>query len=265
MEYAFIAGSESGLAREAIRILREKGYYVFSADIAYKELREEEGRSYIPLDVTDDDSIIRMASYVSSRTDVLHLSSSFAGIVTLGSLIEMPIDALDRIMSINCLSQYKINNVLFPLLEKGKGRIITISSEYGKLDALPIHGFYGISKHALEMYNDSLRRELQKNDVSVVCIRPGAFRTSMQAGIEGAFDALITETKRYKRILTRMRFLLSGELKKAKPVEIFGRTFKKAAFSKYPRRYYRVHNSFPMKILSALPASLQDFIFRLFL
>lgn len=265
MKYAFIAGSESGLAKEAIRILKNEGYYIFSADIAYKELSEEPMRSYIPLDVTNNDSIIAASGYVKSKTDSLSLVSSFAGIVTLGSLVELPIDALDRIMSINCTSQYRINNQLFPLLMKGKGRIITISSEYGVLDALPIHGFYGISKHALEMYNDSLRRETQKSGVKVVCIRPGAFKTSMQQGIERSFDKLVEETVMYKKILTKMRFLMKGELDKAKPVEVFGRTFKKALLSKRPKRYFRVHNSFLMKILSALPSFMQDWVFRFFL
>lgn len=265
MKYAFIAGSESGLAREAIRILIEEGYYILSADIAYKELVEEQGRSYIPLNVTSDESIISACEYVKSKTDELGLVSSFAGIVTLGSLVELPLDALDRIMTINCLCQYKINNLLFPLLMKGRGRIVTISSEYGVLDALPIHGFYGISKHALEAYNDSLRRETQKSGVKVICIRPGAFKTSMQASIETSFDRLIMETEMYKRILTKMKFLMKGELEKAKDPHVFGRTFRKAVFSKKPRIYYSVNNSFPMKLLSALPASLQDKVFRFFL
>ena len=265
MKHAFIAGAESGLAREAIRILSEEGYYIFSADLAYKELSESEGRSYIPIDVTDDDSILKAIEFVKSRTSSLDIVSSFAGIVTLGSLVELELDALDRIMSINCLSQYKINNLLFPLLLKARGRIITITSEYGVLDALPIHGFYGITKHALEIYNDSLRRELQKSGVSVVCIRPGAFKTAMQEGIGTEFDKLIERTRLYKRILQRMRFLMERELKKAKDVSLFGKVFRKAALSSRPKKHYKVHNSMAMKILSALPSSLQDFIFRLFL
>ena len=265
MKYAFIAGAESGLAKEAIRILEAEGFYIFAADIAYSELVENDMHSFIPIDVTSNDSIIAVSEYVKTKTDELSVVASFAGIVTLGSLVELPIDALDRIMSINCTSQYKINNQLFPLLMKGKGRIITISSEYGVLDALPIHGFYGISKHALEMYSDSLRRETQKSGVKVVCIRPGAFKTSMQQGIESSFDKLLAETVMYKKILTKMRFLMKGELDKAKPVEVFGKTFKKALLAKRPKRYYRVHNSLLMKILSVLPPFMQDWVFRFFL
>lgn len=265
MKYAFIAGSESGLAKAAIKRIENRGYFIFASDISYKEIECFEKRVNIPIDLTDDESIRSALEYVRTRTDSLDLISSFAGIVTLGSFVELDMDALDRIIAINCLAPYKLNNVFFPLLENAKGRIVIISSEYGKLDALPIHGYYGVAKHALEVYGDSLRRELQKSGVKVAILRPGAFRTAMQGGIEKQFDKLINETVRYKRILTLMRGLVVGELKKAKDPEVFASVFEKAAFSPRPRRYYRVNNSIKMKLLSVLPSFIQDWIFRLFL
>ena len=57
---------------------------------------------------------------------------------------------------------------------------------------------------------------------------------------------------------------MTGELDKAKDTKYFVKTFKKAAFKKKPKKYYNVGNSFKMKILSALPSGLQDFIFKIF-
>lgn len=265
MKYAFIAGAESGLAKAAINRLENKGYFIFASDIAYKEIECFERRVNIPIDLTDDESIKAALEYVKTKTETIDLIASFAGIVTLGSFVELDMDALDRIIAINCLAPYKLNNVFFPLLEKAGGRIILISSEYGKLDALPIHGYYGVAKHALEVYGDSLRRELQKTGVKVAILRPGAFKTAMQGGIEKQFDWLLKETIRYKRILTLMRGLVVGELKKAKDPEVFASVFERAAFSPHPRRYYRVNNSIKMKLLSILPAPMQDWVFRLFL
>ena len=58
---------------------------------------------------------------------------------------------------------------------------------------MPFHGFYPLSKHALEVYNDSLRRELSSLGIKVVIIRPGAFKTSMQGGIINQFENLVSQ------------------------------------------------------------------------
>ena len=264
MKYALIAGSESGLAKAAIDTF-DSDWFLFCADIAYRETELSLDRMNIPLDVTSNESLIHLGDVIAERTDRLDIVTCFAGIVTLGSMVELPLDTMDRIMSVNFLSQFKINNIMFPFLQEAGGRVITISSEYGVLDALPIHGYYGVSKHAVEAYSDSLRRELQKSGVKVTAIRPGAFKTQMQGGITRQFDTLLEETKMYKRILTLLRGLMLGELEKAKDPSVFADTFRKAAFSEKPRRYYRVNNSFKMKLLSALPPSWQDFIYRIFL
>lgn len=262
--YALIAGSESGLAKAAIATFPDC-YHVFCADIRYSQVREVGNRTEIPVDITDQASLERAYSIIASRTCRLDVVSCFAGIVTLGSFVELPPSAMERIMDINFFAQVRINKIFFPLLENAGGRIITISSEYGRLDALPIHGYYGISKHALEAYNDSLRRELLKSGVKVVMIRPGAFRTNMQAGIARQFEDLLASTRRYKRILTRMNFLMAGELARARDPAIFGRVFAKAAFSRHPGRYHNVKNSLRMRLLSSLPSAIQDMVFRFFL
>ena len=177
----------------------------------------------------------------------------------------MPINTLDKIMAINLLGTYKVNATFFPLVKEASGRIINISSEYGKICGIPFHGYYGISKHAIETYNDSLRRELLSSGVKVVCIRPGAFKTKMQAGVTSQFDEMVKNTKMYKTPLEKMQKMMVDELEKAKPAEIFAKTFIKAVTSKKPKRYYKTNNSFKMKMLSKLPVGMQDWAFYKFL
>lgn len=263
-KFAVISGGSSGLAECSINLLRENGYIVFSLDISYKEIKEKDGLYEIPCDITNNNSLLEAKEYISSITDHVDLIANFAGIVILGSLIESGLDDLNKIMNVNLIGTYKVNNIFFEFVAKCKGRIINISSEYGLLDAIPFHTFYPISKHAIEVYNDGLRRELQFHGVKVIAIRPGAFKTKMQGGIQKQFDTLVNETVYYKDSLKKMQFIMTGELDKAKPVRKFVKTFKKAAFKKNPKKYYNVGNSFKMKLLSALPSSLQDLIFRHF-
>ena len=264
MKYAFIGGAASGLAQASIKQLTALGFTVFCADIAFKENKKEGNLHYIKMDITKDEDIISARNYVAKITDKLDVVSNFAGIVTLGSLIELPINTLDRIMAINLLGTYKINAVFYPFVKKAGGRIINISSEYGKITGLPFHGYYGISKHALETYNESLRRELASSGIKVICIRPGAFKTNMQAGVTKQFDDMVANTELYKAELTKMQGMMTGEHKKAKPAEIFAKTFIKAVASKHPKKYYKVNNSFKMKLLNCMPSCMQDGVFKSF-
>ena len=62
-----------------------------------------------------------------------------------------------------------------------------------------------------------------------------------------------------------MKKLMVDELEKAKPAEIFAKTFIKAATTKKPKRYYKTNNSFKMKMLTKLPTCMQDWGFYKFL
>lgn len=265
MKYGVIAGSNSGLATATRKKLVEDGYTLFCGDIAYSTIKVEGNEHFVPLDVTDNTSLISFRNYVLSFTQSISFISSFCGIVTLGSFVELDLSSLERIMKINLNAPFALNNLFFPLLEKEGGRIINISSEYARIPAFPIHGYYPLSKHALDFYNDSLRRELNRSKVKVIAIRPGAFKTNMQGGIEESFTFLFNNTKRYKSFLNRLKPLMDGELKKAKDASVFASTYMKALKAKKPKRYYNVKNSFKMRLLSLLPASFIDLIFSFFL
>ena len=263
MKYALIVGSESGLAKSVINELND--YTVFCCDIAYQKNEVLDNKHFIYMDVTNVESIKEAYNYISNITYKLDVISNFAGIVLLGSMVEMPIDTLDKIMSVNLLSTYKINSTFFPLVENAGGRIINISSEYGVISALPFHGYYTISKHAVEIYNDSLRRELMGSKVKITCIRPGAFKTNMQGGILNQFDKMVEDTTRYKSPLTKMQFIMKNELVKAKDPKYFVKVFLKALNAKKPKRYYNVNNSFKMKLYTILPNGMKDLFFKIFL
>ena len=87
----------------------------------------------------------------------------------------------------------------------------------------------------------------------------------MQAGVTGQFDEMVQNTKMYKKPLTKMQGMMIEELKKAKPADIFAKTFIKAVNCKKPKKCYKTNNSFKMKMLSLLPSSVQDWAFYQFL
>jgi NAD(P)-dependent dehydrogenase (short-subunit alcohol dehydrogenase family) len=90
--------------------------------------------------------------------------------------------------------------------ESGGGRIVNVSSIYGRTST-PLTGWYQGAKHALEGLSDALRMEVARDDIRVILVEPGGFRTGIweemereiakRAGsrYEGAYNRTLTTTR----------------------------------------------------------------------
>ena len=266
MKYAVITGAAGGLAREIINSVKED-YTVFALDIS-PSVNEifNSSASVIPIicDITDKEEVTRAKTEIEAYTRKIDLVINFAGIVILGSVVENSEEALKKILDVNLIGMYNINKIFFENILAAKGRIINVSSEYRKLDAVPFHSFYTLSKHAVEIYSDSLRREISPFGIKVVKIRPGSFKTDMQKGITAQFDRLVQSTGHLEKPLFKMKNIMLKELDKAADKNKIVKKFRKAIYSERPKLAYNIHNSFKMKLLSVLPAKIQDFIFGIY-
>jgi NAD(P)-dependent dehydrogenase (short-subunit alcohol dehydrogenase family) len=85
-------------------------------------------------------------------------------------------------LEVNLVSVLIVTKAFLPLLGadrslRGKpGRIINISSTSGKF-GFPFVGAYVASKHGLEGFSESLRRELMLYGIDVIIVAPGAVAT----------------------------------------------------------------------------------------
>ena len=266
MKYALITGANSLLAHEVIQSIHDD-FFLFLVDVN-KELsplyQDNNHVKVMIYDLTNEAVFPQIYQEVSALTSTLDLVIHFAGIVELGALVEVNIKTLEKVMQINLFACYQTNQVLFPLLRNGKGRIIHVSSEYGQLLGLPFHSFYTMSKHALEIYNDSLRRELALFGIKVIKIRPGAYKTSMQANVTRQFELLLASTNHFALPLTKMQTMMLNELKTAKDPQKIVKTFKKAIYHRHPKLAYNSHHSWKMKVLNSLPSRVQDYILSKF-
>jgi NAD(P)-dependent dehydrogenase (short-subunit alcohol dehydrogenase family) len=191
-----ITGAAGGLGSATVRRLAGNGWRVFAADLDSPALHALAGDAVevIPVDVTDETSVDLMRAAVTRATDRLDAVVNFAGILGIGPLVEIPTADFRRVLDVNVVGTFQVNRALFPLLQAGKGRIVLMSSETGWQPSMPFNGPYAMSKHAVEAYGDSLRRELLMLGVAVVKIQPGAFRTGMVESIMGRFAKLADDS-----------------------------------------------------------------------
>jgi len=257
-QYALITGAASGLGKAAASFLTHQGFVVFACDRSYKETMREGKLHHVNMDVSSDLSVKAAFDYIRTQTDRLDIVSCFAGIISAGALMETSAEEASKMFEVNVLGTYRVNKEAFEMVREAKGRYINISSEYGQLKSVPFYTLYPATKHALEMYNIGLRRELRMFRIPVVCIRPGAFKTDIINNFTTMYDKAIEKSQFYMPQLQRVSGLMEKEFAKAKEPAAFIKAFRKAAFKKKPKFVYKVNNSFTMKLLNILPEKLQD-------
>ena len=144
-----VTGASSGMGFDAARALAQKGFEVYGAArrVALMDPLKEYGVIPLQLDVTSEESIV---SLEEGR----------------------------RQMEVNLFGLAAITKKVLPgMRERGRGRIINISSVAGKA-VLYFGGWYHVSKYAVEAFSDALRIEMKPFGVDVVLIEPGATNTS---------------------------------------------------------------------------------------
>lgn len=261
----FICGAFGGIGRATIEKLLLKDWHIFAADINPDILIHYADHPRVTpliIDVRDEASIKDAFAFVEERTDGLDGLIVMSGILSVGSVVELSLDELKRLLNINLYGVYEINKTFLPMLINRKGRILTMSSEIGTQTAAPFNGLYAISKHAIEAYSDSLRRELAFIGLKVIKIQPGPFKTTMTKNAEKQFIEAEAKSVHFKKNLKKGIPYLPKVYKNAKDPSIVANVIVKALESNKPRIAYAVKPDLPRRILDILPVRWADWIIR---
>jgi len=251
-----ITGAAGGLGASTARHLARHGWRVFAADFDEKgleELARESGLVPIRLDVTDTASVEAARESVRKQTGGLDAVVNFAGILAVGSVAEISDETLWRVLDVNVMGTFRVNRALLPLVLARKGRIVNISSETGWQSGMPFNGPYAMSKHAIEAYSDSLRRELMFLGVEVIKIQPGPFKTNMVASIEQNFARAAEASTHFPQVIRKLMHLALGEQDKAHDPALIARVVEHALTAPRPRAAYSVKPDPARRLLNLLP------------
>ena len=151
-----LTGAAGGLGSCTARHLCEKGWRVLAADVndqALAALAGTAGITPVHMDVTDQASISAGLRQVETLADGLDGLVNLAGIITMGSLIEMDEATLYRVLNVNAIGCYRVNRTFFPLILRRRGRIVNLSSETGWQSGGPFNG-QRISTHLFNNEQD---------------------------------------------------------------------------------------------------------------
>jgi NAD(P)-dependent dehydrogenase (short-subunit alcohol dehydrogenase family) len=256
-----ITGGSGGLGSAAARYLAERGWKVFAADL--EPIGLAPGITTFELDVTDPESIEAARELLLEEAGGLDGIVNFAGLLAVGSLIEMEEETLRPVLEVNVMGTIRVNRTLFPLVLAKKGRIVNISSETGWQSGMPFNGAYALSKHAIECYSDCLRRELMFLGVQVIKIQPGPFKTNMVSSINEKFTRAAERSTYFGEMLHRLKGEAIKENDKAHDPVLVAKAVHTALTAARPLPAYSVKPDLQRAAISILPAMVADGILKL--
>jgi NAD(P)-dependent dehydrogenase (short-subunit alcohol dehydrogenase family) len=270
-----ITGTSTGIGRAAALELDGRGFRVFAgvrSAAAAEQFRAAASVRLTPveLDVTDHAQIAAAAETIGEAVGDLGIAGlvNNAGIAVPGPLELLPIESLRRQFEVNVIGQVAVIQAFVPLLRKGRGRIVNISSSSGGL-APPYLGAYAASKFALEAITDSLRLELRNWGIGVSAVEPGPIDTAIwekAANLaEQMAEGVSAEAmKLYEADLAAVRRAVAESTRTASSVDRVVRAVVHALTARRPKTRYFLGWGvrLPFKIFRMVPDRLRDQIVR---
>ena len=248
---AVVTGASTGIGRAIAKTLIDKGWRVFGSVRKEEDaaaLQDTLGENYVPLifDVTDPDAVASAAAEVRDALDGRMLTGlvNNAGVALGGPLLHLDPEILRQQLEINIFGPLFVTQSFAPLLGADRslrgepGRIVNMSSIAGKI-ASPILGPYAISKHALEAFSESLRRELLIYGIDVVIVGPGAVNTPIW-GKADDIDAEVYKGTDYYDILVNMREKYQAVGEAGLPPEDIGALVAEILTTRKPKTRYAI-------------------------
>jgi NADP-dependent 3-hydroxy acid dehydrogenase YdfG len=127
-------------------------------------------------DLTKDEDIRGLARFVTDQFGRLDILVHCAGTINHGKLETTSIASLDRQFTANVRGPLLLTQLLLPLLKKPRGQVVFINSSAG-LTAGANTGHFSATQHAFKAIADSLREEVNSENVRVLSVFPGRTAT----------------------------------------------------------------------------------------
>lgn len=255
---ALVTGAGRGLGRAVAEEFRSHGFRVVAADRdpdLLADLRDAPGYLTVAADVTDADSVGRLAGTIRSDCDRLDVVVNNAGIIGYFPVVEMNPDRIIEHFQVNSFGALRVVHACLDQLVESRGRVVNITSEAFRFRN-PFQ-IYAVTKLTLEGLSDVMRRELVGLGVHVATVRPGAIDTGLFHSMK-AISNPVTGSRLETPFAKFARQLAHRPPSRvSRPSEVAEVVYR-AATDPRRRPHYAINNMRTLKLAAMLPASLAD-------
>ncbi len=180
-----ITGASEGIGCEMALQLSKQNCRLVLASRSFDKLENlaqiirKNGSEALPIkcDITIDTDCKKLIEKTIEHFGGIDILINNAGATSRALIENTDIEVLKTLMEINYWGAVRLTKATLPQIRKNKGMLIAISSVIGKVP-VPGRSGYAAAKHALEAYYETLRMELQDEDVDVLVIRPSYTKTN---------------------------------------------------------------------------------------
>ncbi|MFF3889001.1 SDR family oxidoreductase [Streptomyces sp. NPDC001914] len=183
---AIVTGGSRGIGRESAERLAREGFAVVvnyagnaaEADKAVAAIAEAGGQAVaFRADVAEEAEVAALFDAAEQTFGGVDVVVHAAGVMTLAPLVDLDLDALDRMHRTNIRGTFVVDQQAARRLRTG-GAIINFSSSVLAL-AIPGYTAYAATKGAVEAMTLILAREMRGRDVTVNAVAPGPTATAL--------------------------------------------------------------------------------------
>jgi NAD(P)-dependent dehydrogenase (short-subunit alcohol dehydrogenase family) len=178
---ALVTGGGRGIGAAIARQLAADGAAVTVAARTRDEIAavaSDIGGDAVVMDVADKSSVADAMGEIG-EVDVVIAN---AGVVwPLRKFVQTDLTEWEQDIAINLFGAVRVVRAALPgMVERGWGRVVTISSGAASPPGMPAANAYSTSKAALDMFTLHLAKEVDGTGVTVNAVRPGVVDTEMQ-------------------------------------------------------------------------------------
>lgn len=188
----WITGASGGIGKElAVQLARKGARIILTARSqdklnAVKDSLEGAEHWVYPMDLLEVDLIPAFAKKVLREVGKVDILVNNAGISQRSLAKDTSIKVDRKIMELDFFAAVALTKAVLPqMLERKEGHLVAISSVAGKFGP-PMRTAYAAAKHAIIGFMDSLRAEIQDDQIKVLVVTPGSVRTDISVNaLEG--------------------------------------------------------------------------------
>jgi NADP-dependent 3-hydroxy acid dehydrogenase YdfG len=187
---AVVSGASSGIGAAVVRALNAAGSHVALAARredallgvrAGLESGAGQGSIVVPTDVTDGEGVRSLVRRAEEELGPVEILVNCAGVMYYTMMKNVREEEWNRTIEVNCKGAVNCVGAVLPgMLERGRGHIVTISSDAGRR-VFPGLAVYSASKFFVEALSRGLRLETAGTGLKVTTVQPGNVATDLHS------------------------------------------------------------------------------------
>jgi 2-hydroxycyclohexanecarboxyl-CoA dehydrogenase len=181
---AFITGAGRGIGAAIAKRLAAEGAKVAVADILEDNAHQTAGAIgagaiALPMDITNSGAVRAAVAECEKRLGPIDVLVNNAGWDKIEPFIESREETWDKVIAINLKGPIIcIRAVLDGMIARGKGRIVSIGSDAGRVGSTG-EAVYSAAKSGLIGFSKTLAREMARHHINVNVVCPGPTDTPL--------------------------------------------------------------------------------------